>query len=147
MHKYEQANLLYVLTILEAIEKTHKYTEHFQTPEELLWANDQLNFNAAYTTLLVIGEESSKIASELKSFYPDIPWDNIRRFRNHLAHRYQSADPQIIFDVIRNELPPLKSALVDMLQHIDYSILVLKTALESPAYQNIHYLKTLVFNN
>ena len=35
--------------------------------------------------------------------------------RNILAHDYRGIDPEIVFDVISNELPQLKTALKQML--------------------------------
>ena len=64
---YSGDNLLYVLTILEAIEKVQKFTSRFRTAKEFFDAEDQLFFHASTSLLLVIGEESKKIEKNLKA--------------------------------------------------------------------------------
>ena len=41
--------------------------------------------------------------------------------RNVLAHDYRGIDPEIVFDVVRNELPNLQSALLLMLKEFPNS--------------------------
>ena len=77
---YNKKNITYVLTILEAIEKILIYTERFETAEEFFESNDQLEFNACQTLLLVIGEEIKKIDEDLKNEHQSIPWRTISKF-------------------------------------------------------------------
>lgn len=101
---------------MAAIEKVKIYTEVFKTPEELLSANNQMNFNASNTLLIAIAEETKKIAKELQQTEPSIYWKNIADMRNILAHDYRGVDPEIVFDVIHNKLPELKDALIRIIK-------------------------------
>ena len=38
---YSEKNLVYILTMLEAIEKIKIYTDEFDNPDALLWSNQQ----------------------------------------------------------------------------------------------------------
>ncbi len=58
----------------------------------------------------IIGEAVGKLPDELKSRFPDIPWREIKDFRNLLIHEYFGVDLEIVWDAIRAELPPLLSA-------------------------------------
>jgi uncharacterized protein with HEPN domain len=62
---FENTSLLYICTILEAIEKIEIYAHSFDNGWELMEANDQMNFNAINRLLLTIGEESKKIEQGL----------------------------------------------------------------------------------
>ncbi len=42
-------DLLYLLNLLESIEKIHIYSKKGETAEDFFYANDQLNFNATLT--------------------------------------------------------------------------------------------------
>ena len=53
---YDKTYIAYVPTSLEAIEKIAIYTAEIRSAEEFLEKNDQLNFNAWQTLLMVIGE-------------------------------------------------------------------------------------------
>ncbi|GAB5551949.1 MAG: hypothetical protein Sapg2KO_15400 [Saprospiraceae bacterium] len=137
---YEKKNVTYVLTILEAIEKIYIYTRGIQTAEVFYEQNDQLEFNACQTLLLVIGEESKKIDENLKSEHQKIPWNLISGMRNRIAHDYRSIDPNITFDIVRNYLPPLKSALILMLEKIDFEEDFLRRIVDTNFYRHLKYL-------
>ena len=64
--------LLYILTILEAVEKIRIYTAEFSDPLDFFEANAQMNFNATVNLLIAIGEESKKIDDAKKETLPDI---------------------------------------------------------------------------
>jgi uncharacterized protein with HEPN domain len=137
---YNQRNLAHILTSLEAIEKIFLYTEPFEDPEVFFWANDQLNFNATYNLLLVIGEETKKIEIDLKKEFPIIPWRQISGVRNHLAHDYRGTDPEILYEIIRIHLPPLKEALIKMLSRIEIDNGLLEKIISTNHYKNLKYL-------
>ncbi len=63
---FDHRNLVYICTMLECIEKAFIYSEEFSTASDFLWKNDQVNFNATWGVLLVIGEEAKKMTRELK---------------------------------------------------------------------------------
>jgi uncharacterized protein with HEPN domain len=64
---FESKNMLYILTMLEAIEKVFIYSSDFVDEEEFYDANRQLNFNATVNLLIAIGEENKKIDTIIKN--------------------------------------------------------------------------------
>jgi uncharacterized protein with HEPN domain len=70
---FSDKNLAYILTTLEAIEKINLYTKDFIDPEVFYEANDQLNFNATYNLLIVVGEESKKNRKRVTKNVPTNP--------------------------------------------------------------------------
>lgn len=137
---YNKRNITYVLTTLEAIEKINIYTDKIQTAEELYAQNDQLQFNACQTLLLVIGEETKKIDKNLKIEHSEIPWNLIAGMRNRIAHDYRSVDPNITFDIVRNYLPPLKSELILMVEKIEFEDDFLQRMVQTNYYRHLKYL-------
>ena len=63
---FDSKNVLYIPTMLEAIEKIFIYSADFEDEEEFYFANKQLNFNASVNLLIAIGEENKKINEGLK---------------------------------------------------------------------------------
>ncbi len=137
---FSDKNLAYILTTLEAIEKINLYTKDFNDPEVFYEANDQLNFNATYNLLIVVGEESKKIESELRKLFPLIPWSKIAALRNYLVHEYRGTDPSILFDIIKKYLPVLKSVLIEMLAEVDFDKDQFQKIISSPHYKHLKYL-------
>ena len=109
----EKSPLLNICTVLEAVEKIKIYAQGFATGMELREANDQMNFNAICRLLLTIGEETRKIPSQLIQLEPQINWSAIIGLRNRMAHDYRGIDADIVFDILAEELPILKLALIN----------------------------------
>ena len=62
-----------------------------------------------------IGEGVKKINKIVPGFLversPETQWKQIMGLRDHIAHGYFNLDADIIFDVVKNELPALKDTL------------------------------------
>ena len=84
-------NILYLIDMLSAIEKIFIYVP-FESVDEFVNANLQMNYNATCNLLIAVAEESKKIDPRLKKTHK-IPWKNISNMRNILAHDYRGADP------------------------------------------------------
>ncbi len=93
-------DLIYLLRILDAIGKIILYTKDYVTPDEFIFSNDQRDYNALLLLLMQIGEQSSKISVETKNKFPHIEWQNIKSFRNRVAHDYVNVDKLIVFAII-----------------------------------------------
>lgn len=53
---YNPKNILYIISALSALEKILIYTKGLDTPQSLLDANSQMNFNATSNLLIAIAE-------------------------------------------------------------------------------------------
>ncbi|NOX47186.1 MAG: hypothetical protein GXO89_09440 [Chlorobi bacterium] len=58
---YSDKNLVFVLTILEAIEKIYIYSKDYDNAHDFWQSNNQMNYNASTSLLIAIGEETKKI--------------------------------------------------------------------------------------
>lgn len=63
---YNEKNFLYILSILEAIEKIFLDSEAYESAETFWEANDQMNFNACLTLLIAVGEDSKKTGRHIE---------------------------------------------------------------------------------
>ncbi|WP_278237513.1 HepT-like ribonuclease domain-containing protein [Isoptericola sp. AK164] len=61
--------------------------------------------------LQIIGEAAKHLPAEVTDAHPEIPWPQIRGFRNILVHHYFGVDLDVVRDVIESHLPPLADAL------------------------------------
>jgi uncharacterized protein with HEPN domain len=113
---YNYKNILYIVSAIAAAEKSMYYSQKFTTAQEFLEADEQVYFNATITLLIVIGEEVKKIDKQLLQSEPKIEWQNISDMRNVLAHDYRGVDEDIVFNVVKSELPKLKIVLIELLK-------------------------------
>jgi uncharacterized protein with HEPN domain len=137
---YSRKNLVYVFTILECIEKSFIYSAECKTEEDFFEKNNQLVFNACYTMIMAVGEESNKIENALKENYPEINWKAIAGLRNLLAHDYAGVDYKVIYSVIKNHLPNLKEVVVDMIDKIGMEKSEIAEMVATPFYSHLKYL-------
>jgi uncharacterized protein with HEPN domain len=64
--------------------------------------------NLALVRLLeIIGESAGRIPPDVCEKHPDVPWHEIVSLRNRLIHGYDSVDFDILWQIVKNDLPPL----------------------------------------
>ena len=73
--------------------------------------SDGLVFDAVRIRLLEIGEAVKALPAEMLSSQPGIPWAQIARMRDHLAHRYFDTDHAVVEATVDNDLPELARAV------------------------------------
>lgn len=76
---------------------------------------DKVLSRACLKSLEIIGEASRCISEDLKITHPEIPWRQMTGMRNKLVHHYFGVDWEIVDDVLKNELPDLRSNIVRLL--------------------------------
>jgi Ribonuclease HepT-like len=73
--------------------------------------DDDILRNAVLRQLMVVGEAASCLSSEIRDRLPEVPWQEIRGFRNHAVHAYFSLDWSIVWEVAQVNLPDLGDEL------------------------------------
>ena len=73
--------------------------------------SDGLVFDAIRIRLLEIGEAVKTLPSSLLETQPAIPWRQIARMRDHLAHRYFDTAHAILQATVDDDLPELEQAI------------------------------------
>jgi len=68
---------------------------------------DEILSLATIHAIEILGEAANSISPELRKRHPDIPWDLISGTRNRLIHGYIDVDLDIIWTIIKHDLPPL----------------------------------------
>lgn len=67
--------------------------------------------NVIIRELEVIGEAAKRLSENFKNKYSEIPWKDISGMRDRLIHDYFKIDYKIVWQVVQDDLPKLKSAL------------------------------------
>ena len=71
--------------------------------------------DAACMVLIALGESVKTLDKltnkELLKTYPSIDWKGVMGVRDVIAHHYFEVDPDAVFDIIKNDLEPLKNAI------------------------------------
>ncbi len=104
MHEKDKANLIDCLYSIEHIEE---YIQNIQTADKLL--EDSKTYDAVLMNFVIIAEACKRISNELQQKYPEVPWNEIRGFRNYIAHDYFGLDIDVIWQSVTIEIPKLKT--------------------------------------
>ena len=95
-----------IADILAAIERCQQYEPYLRSDEFASMAYD-----AVLRNLAVIGEAVRSLPSEARDQFPDIPWAAIAGLRNVVVHEYFRVNPDLIVDIVENQLAPLARRL------------------------------------
>ncbi len=102
----------YIQDILDSINEMENFIEGMNFEE---FARDKKTINAVVRSIEVIGEAAKKIPKTLRDKYPDIPWKKMSGMRDKLIHEYFGIDIEILWKVARDEIPPLKPSIQNIL--------------------------------
>lgn len=96
--------------IKEAISRIISYTS------EMKYNNFVKNYqaqDAVIRNIEILGEAAKLLSNEMKEQYPDIPWKEIAGTRDKLIHDYFGVNIDIVWDIVKNEIPTLFQKLND----------------------------------
>jgi uncharacterized protein with HEPN domain len=96
--------LLYLDDLLEAGKAIQSYLIEISFDE---FTSDRMRQSAVIREFEIIGEAVGKLPEDLKALVPEVAWQDIKDFRNLLAHQYFGVDLAIVWEVIQSDLPVL----------------------------------------
>src|SRR5690349_1690301 len=91
--------------IMLAIQKIGRYT--FQMDQDA-FITDELVIGGVARNLEIIGEAARQLPEEYRRAHIEIPWTQIAGLRNRIVHDYFKLDLEIIWQIIRHDLPELE---------------------------------------
>lgn len=107
---------VYLDDIVESIEKIEKYTTNISYEK---FAEDSLLVDGVIRNLEIIGEAVKNLPAQIKTKYPDIEWKKIAGLRDILIHEYFGVNLEIIWDVVANKVPELKTSIKKILEELE----------------------------
>lgn len=90
--------------MLDAAERIVVFTEKIS--REDFEKDEKLNLAIA-RLFEILGEAANNLSDEIQEIHNDVPWREIAGVRNRLIHGYFDVDLNIIWQIIRADIPPL----------------------------------------
>jgi uncharacterized protein with HEPN domain len=113
---FEKRNIkLYLKDILDSGNAIMEFTKGLSFED---FIRDRKTFSAVIREFEIIGEAVGRLPEELKSKYPQIEWQDIKDFRNLLAHEYFGVDREIVWKIIHDDLPVLLEVINTILNKL-----------------------------
>jgi uncharacterized protein with HEPN domain len=99
---------LLVEDIWEAIEKIQRYVAGL---DHDTFIKDDKTIDSVVRNLEIIGEAANRLPEDFRARHPEIEWRKIIGLRNRIVHDYFNIDVEIVWEIIKKDLPNLKSKL------------------------------------
>ena len=100
--------------IISYCEQIERAEERFGK-EEAVFLEDEAYHNAVSLCILQIGELVGKLTDEFRTDHPGIPWREIKRMRNIVAHKYGTVDHTITWEIVQKDIPELRQFCAQVL--------------------------------
>lgn len=99
--------------MLQAIDKALEFSRGI-TKEE--FSQDGLVYFAIVKNIEIIGEAAYMLTPDFKDQHPLTPWAPIVAMRHFLVHGYYHVDAEEVWNVVMNDLGPLRDQLLSYLE-------------------------------
>ena len=103
----------FVEDILDGMNKAEMLLESVSYPQ--FEADFRINF-AVVRALEIVGEAVKRLPEELYQIYPDVPWKGMAGMRDRIIHGYDNVDLQIVWDVVKRDIPIIKPKIAQILK-------------------------------
>jgi len=100
--------------MIEAIERIERYAARGRDAFD----EDELIQNWFIRHLQILGEAARALPDEIRQKAPDIEWRKITGMRHVLVHDYFGIDRNVVWATVKNELGPVKTSLVNLLDNL-----------------------------
>jgi uncharacterized protein with HEPN domain len=103
---------LYVEDMVAFCDKVLGYTQGL---DRATFTVDPMRYDATLRNLELIGEAATHVPDVIRSTANDVPWRMVVALRNRLIHGYLGVDDDTLWSIVRDDLVPLRAALVKVL--------------------------------
>ena len=107
---------LYLKDIFEAMNAAQTFIEGMDFEA---FATDDKTASAVVRKLEIIGEATKNVPEDIRQQYPQVPWRNMAGMRDRITHRYFAVNYTIVWDTVKDHLPPLQSIIGQILKDME----------------------------
>jgi uncharacterized protein with HEPN domain len=106
------------LFLKDAQKSANRIIEYIKGMDRKEFFYDHKTFDAVMRNIEIIGEAIKHIPSEIREKYKEIEWKKIAGLRDIVVHEYFGIDEDIIWDVVENKVPELKTQLEVLIENV-----------------------------
>lgn len=100
----------------DMLDRCARITSYLGDMDYAALLEDQKTADSIVRNLEVIGEAASRLPKEFTQVHPHLPWRQIVGLRHRIVHDYFDVDLALVFDICREEVPPLSTNLRKLLE-------------------------------
>ncbi|MFZ4439827.1 MAG: DUF86 domain-containing protein [Syntrophales bacterium] len=103
--------------LTDMIDFSAKVLAYTKGVDQQSFEADEKTYDATVRKLELIGEAATHIPNSIREKYSNISWRQVVATRNRLIHGYLGIDNDILWSIIREDIPVLLIELEKMQQH------------------------------
>ena len=104
----DKKSTIFLKHILENINKVESFSKGISKSKLL---EDEEKQYALVRAIEIIGEAAKNLPDSVKKEHPEIAWKDIIGTRDILIHKYFGLDLEILWNIIKTDLPYLKNKI------------------------------------
>ena len=113
---FKRKDIDLIRDIKESIERIVSYTSNIEYEEFL---QDYKTQDAVIRNIEIVGEAVKALSKDIKENNSDIPWKSISGTRDKLTHDYFGVNIDIVWSIVKDELPGLSLRILDILKDLE----------------------------
>ena len=114
--KLKRESVDYIKDISEAVSKIEQFTQGIKYHD---FVKDEKTVFAVLRAFEIIGEATKNVSKSIKTKYANVPWREMTGIRNKLIHEYFGVINQVIWKTLKEDIPPLKPKIEQILQDLN----------------------------
>ena|SRR3989338_2173693 len=112
----DKDDLVFLKHVLDSVGAIEHFSQNI-TKDEL--GSNRLKRSAIVREIEIIGEAVKNISQNLKNKYQVVKWKEIAGTRDIMIHHYFGVDVNIVFEIIKKDLPKLKKQIQQILEALN----------------------------
>ena len=105
--------LIFIKHILNAITDIEESTKNLSKKE---FEENKDVKDATVRRIEIIGEAVKNLPDSFRNKYSEVPWKEIVGTRDKMIHHYFGVDLNIVWDIVKKDLPDLKKKVKEILE-------------------------------
>jgi len=111
----DRTSKIYFEDIITFIKRIESYIQDLNFEN---FRENQLVIDGVIRNLVLIGEASKNLSSEIRKKFSNIPWSEMIGLRNLATHGYFKIDLTIIWDIITKDIPENKQSIQNIFNEL-----------------------------
>ena len=99
------------LLLDDILERIGRIEQYLAGLDREAFLRDSKTSDSVVRNLEVIGEAANRLPEPFRTRHAEIPWRRIFGLRNRVVHEYFDVDLELVWEIVRGELPNLKAQL------------------------------------
>jgi uncharacterized protein with HEPN domain len=98
---------LYLVDVIDAADAISR-SVHALSSDEFIAQPEKRD--SVLWNLMIIGEAMTRLSAEMEQEMPEVPWEQIRGFRNRIVHGYFALKWPIVWHIATVEILPIRES-------------------------------------